>query len=131
MTHTVILRTGYQRQLAARLIAKAPDGYVVTIAQPKRTDEQNRKLWAMLSDVSRAMPGGRRATPDVWKCIFMAALSHEVQFELGLDGRPFPIGHQSSRLTKAEMSDLITFIQQWGDANGVVWSEERETNYAH
>jgi len=43
MTHTVILRSDYQRQLAARLIAKAPDGYVVTIAQPKRTDDQNRK----------------------------------------------------------------------------------------
>jgi hypothetical protein len=128
VSHTIILRTGYQRRLAARLIAKAPDGYVVTIAQPKRTDEQNKRFWAMLSDVSRAMPSGRRATPEVWKLLFMQAFGHEVQFEMGLDGRPFPVGHQSSRLTKAQMADLITFVQQWGDANGVAWSDERENN---
>lgn len=54
----------------------------------------------------------------------MAACGHQVAFEVGLDGRPFPIGFQSSRLSKAEMMDLITFIQAWGDENGVRWSNE-------
>jgi len=28
-------------------------------------------------------------------------------------------------MTVSEMADLITFIQQWGDENGVTWSDER------
>ena len=47
----------------------------------------------------------------------------EFQFENGLDGRPFPIGFSSSRLTKAEFADLITTVQEYGDRHGVEWSE--------
>ena len=78
----------------------------------------------MLSDISRAKPQGRVHIPEVWKCLFMAACGHQVQFEMGLDGRPFPTGFKSSRLSKNEMMDLITFVQQWGDEQGVKWSNE-------
>ena len=80
----------------------------------------------MLTDVSRAKPEGRKATVEVWKCLFMQALGHESRFEMGLDGRPFPIGFQSSRLSKREMADLISFIDAWGSERGVVWSEPQE-----
>ena len=81
-------------------------------------------MWAMLGDVSRAKPMGRAHIPEVWKCLFMAACGHQVAFELGLDGNPFPIGFRSSRLTKHQMMDMITFILQWGDEHGVQWSNE-------
>lgn len=126
MTHTVIIRGDTQRALAKRLIDKAPLGYVVTVKEQRRTGEQNDKLWAMLTDVSRAKPDGRSATPEVWKCLFMQAFGHEVQFEMGLDGRPFPVGHQSSRLSKSQMADLITFISEYGDRHGVRWSDKME-----
>jgi hypothetical protein len=124
MSHTVILNSAFQRRAAARMVERAPDGYVVAIRAPTRSTAQNDKMWAMLTDVSRALPAGREATPDVWKCLFMQALAHEVQFEIGLDGKPFPVGHSTSKLSKAQMADLITFIQQYGDANGVQWSDE-------
>ena len=123
MAQTVILRGAPQRQLAKQLIESAPADAVVTIRQATRSLDQNARLWAMLSDVSRAKPEGRRHTPEVWKCLFMSACGHAVQFEMGLDGRPFPTGFQSSRLTKAEASDLIEFIYAYGAEHGVAWTE--------
>jgi hypothetical protein len=126
MTHTVILNSGPHRSRARVLIDKAPQGYVMTLAEPKRTLEQNDKLWAMLTDVSVAMPQGRRHTPDDWKAIFMNACGWECQFLEGLDGRPFPQGFRSSKLTKTQMSALIDFIQAWGDENAVRWTDQQE-----
>lgn len=123
MAQTVILRGGSQRDFAKHMIDRAPVDAVVTIREAKRTIEQNDKMWAMLSDVSRAKPEGRRATPEVWKALFMHLCGHAVQFEMGLDGRPFPMGFSSSKLTKAQMSDLIECIYEYGARHGVRWSE--------
>lgn len=123
---TIILNGPMSRQRAHRLIEIAPDGCVANVREPNRTTDQNAKMWAMLSDISRAKPEGRRHTPEDWKAIFMNACGWEVQFIEGLDGRPFPQGFRSSRLTKNQMADLITFIAAYGDQHGVVWSDERQ-----
>lgn len=124
MTQTVILRGEAQRQLAKRLIAAAPVDAVVTIKAPTRSLDQNAKMWAMISDVSRAKPEGRTLTPELWKSLFMQACGHEVQFLNGLDGMPFPVGFRTSRLNKAQFGDLLEFIAAYGAQHGVVWSDE-------
>lgn len=124
MAQTVILRGDIQRAFARHLIDRAPIDAVVTIKGAARSADQNAKLWAMLSDVSRAKPEGRLHTPEVWKALFMSACGHAVQFEMGLDGKPFPVGFRSSHLTKSEMSDLIEFVSAWGTQRGVVWSDD-------
>jgi hypothetical protein len=124
MTQTVILRGPSQRDLAARLIAVAPVDAVVQVSEPKRNLDQNARLWAMLSDVSRAKPEGRKWTPEVWKAAFMHSLGHQCLFAEGLDGSgPFPVGFRSSRLTVRQMADLITVVGEYGDRHGVKWSE--------
>ena len=97
--HTVILRGPTQRRLAHEMVDKALTDYVVTVRPPTRSLDQNARLWAMLGDISKAMPDGRRHTPDDWKAIFMNAAGWEVQFVDGLDGRPFPRGFRSSHTT--------------------------------
>ena len=126
MTQTVWLRGEHQRRLAHQLIDHAPVDAVVKVSAAKRSDDQNAKMWAMLSDVSRAKPEGRMHIPEVWKCIFMAALGHEVKFEMGLDNQPFPIGFRTSKLTKPEMSDLIEFIYAYASKHNIKWSENYE-----
>ncbi|MFP4239820.1 MAG: recombination protein NinB [Rhodosalinus sp.] len=120
---TVILRGPAQRSLAKRLVDEAPQDCVVTIAKPKRTLDQNAKMWAMLSDISRACPDGRRHPPETWKSLFMHACGFEVAFLMGLNGEPFPVGWRTSKLTKAQMSDLIEAIYAYGAEHGVEWSE--------
>ena len=123
MPHTVILNSLARRFWAKRLIDAAPDYAVATIKAADRSLDQNAKLWAMISDISTAMPDGRRHTPEVWKCLFMSACGHAVQFENGLDGAPFPIGFRSSRLSKFQMSELIEFITAYAAQKGVVLHE--------
>lgn len=120
---TVILRSDHQRQFAKRLIDLAPNDAVVNVQAARRSNDQNAMLWALLSDVSRSKPQGRTHTAEVWKQLFMHATGHAVQFEQGLDGQPFPTGFRSSRLTKAQMGELIDFIGAWGNENGVRWSD--------
>lgn len=123
---TLILSTRAARMRAHALLDAAPEGCVLNIRLPNRTTDQNSLFWALLSDVSRSKPGGRSMTPERWKAAFMQSHGHQVQFENDLEGRPFPIGHSSSRLTKAQMTELIEFILAWGTENGVQWSNLRD-----
>jgi hypothetical protein len=120
---TIILTGARSRAKAMTLVEIAPDGAVFNVREATRNADQNAKMWAMLSDVSRAKPEDRHHTPDVWKALFMHALGHEVAFEQALDGRgPFPVGFRSSRLSKTQMADLITLISEYGDRHGVEWT---------
>jgi hypothetical protein len=120
---TVILSTPANKERFKRMVDAAPWDVVGNIRTATRTGEQNDKMWAMLSDISRAKPLGRRHTPDDWKAIFMNACGWEVQFIEGLDGRPFPQGFRSSRMTVKQMSDLIEYMTAFGAEHGVEWSE--------
>lgn len=124
--HRVIIGGLGSRERAKAIIDRAPPGYVMTLAEPKRTLDQNDLLWSCLTDISIAKPMGRRMIPEEWKCVFMAAAGWECQFVEGLDGRPFPMGFRSSKLTKKQMSDLLDFILAWGAENGIRWTHERE-----
>lgn len=126
MTHKVILGNEYTRARAKAIIDKAPAGYVATVAEPKRTLDQNDLMWSLLTDISVAMPLGRRHTPDDWKAIAMNACGWECQFVEGLDGRPFPKGFRSSNLTKSQMSTLIEWLLAFGADQGISWTHERE-----
>jgi hypothetical protein len=110
---TIRLVSRLNRERAHKLIDQAPARAIVNIKAETRTNEQNALLWSLLSEVSRAKPDGRCHTPDVWKALFMSACGHAVQFEIGLDGHPFPLGFRSSRLSKDQMSELIEFILQY------------------
>jgi hypothetical protein len=121
---TIILRGPHQRDLARSWIDIAPQNAVVNIREEARNKDQNAKMWAMLSDISRAKPEGRLHTPEMWKALMMKACGHEVQFLNGLDGEPFPAGFRSSKLSKGQMRDLIEFIAFYGAQHGVKWSDD-------
>ena len=124
---TIILSSRLNRARAMGLLDKAPDGAVVNIRRANRTTEQNAKMWAMLSDVSRAKPEGRELTPEVWKSLFMHALGHAQRFEMALDGNGVvPVGFRTSRLTKDGMSDLIETIYEYGARHSIEWSEPKQ-----
>ncbi len=121
---TVILRGPDQRALACQIVERAPVDAIVNVREATRNVEQNARMWAMLSDVSRAKPEGRMWVPETWKAAFMHSLGHQMRFAEALDGTgPFPLGYRTSRLTVKQMADLITVISEYGDRHGVQWSE--------
>jgi len=79
-------------------------------------------MWAMLRDVARSQPLGRKETPEAWKCIFMNGCGWETRFLEGLSGEMFPAGFRSSNLSAKQMSDLLAYIEAEGTRLGVKWT---------
>lgn len=124
----VILKSAADRARAVKWITAAPWGTRVEFKSSKRTNPQNDRMWAMLTDVAtQKQHAGRKYTTDQWKVLFMHACGREVQFIPALDNSTFiPWGQRSSDLSKQEMTDLIEFIFKWGAENGVVFHDPAE-----
>jgi hypothetical protein len=123
---TIRLTNDVNRARAARWCHTAPHGAVVNIREATRTSEQNAKMWAMLSDISRAKPEGRDLTTEKWKALFMDAIGIPADWEPGLNGGVVNVGYRSSRLSKTQMSDMIEQMYAYGAEHGVEWSEPQE-----
>ena len=117
---------------ALALVRKLPVGWIVRIAKRNRTKEQSDKMWAMLTDLSRAQPVWTEGpykgqpiqrTPEQWKFLAMNQCDYDCQFMIGLNGKPFATGFRSSQLTIGQMSNLIEWIYAYGAEHNVQWSE--------
>jgi hypothetical protein len=121
-----MLRLGANRVTAHRWVDRAPVGWVLKIGAPTRTDEQNRKLWPMLEDLRRQVPGLEGFTRDDMKLRFLNQLGAEMRFLPELEGQGlFPVGLKSSTLTKEQFSGLIELIYKYGAKYDVVWTEPK------
>ena len=125
---TITINSEAARRKAHEAVRRAPPGYRVTFQEPKRTVEQNSKMWAMLTDISRQLDYyGEKLPPESWKDIFAAALVKELKVVPSLDGKSFvQVGLRTSRMSKAEMADLIELIAQYGAMHGVRFSDEED-----
>lgn len=110
---------------AIRWIDISQPGTRVTFQGPKRSLDQNSKLWASLTDIATQVKWhGVRLTADDWKLIFLDALKREMRLVPNLDGTAFVnLGRSSSELSKAEFSELIELIIAWGVQHGVVFHD--------
>lgn len=116
--NTTILRKN--REYAHRLVDVAPVGSVMTVSAPKRTIPQNDKMWAMLSELAAAKPDGRSIPPHKWKSLAMDAAGLKPEWERSLDGESMVcVGYKSSRMSKAQMSDVIEAIYEYAARHGV------------
>lgn len=114
------------KKAACREILAAPEGYVVTLAEPTRTLDQNSLLWPLLTDVSKQVDWyGNKLTADEWKDVFSAALKKQ-KVVPGLDGGFVVCGQSTSRMSKREFSDLVELIYAFGAERGVVFSGQAE-----
>jgi hypothetical protein len=92
--------------------------------QPRRTLDQNRLLWAVLTDLGRQINWhGNRLAPEEWKCVLTASIKRQ-KVVPGIDGGFVVIGQSTSRMTKQELSELIELAYAFGAQQGVVFSDE-------
>lgn len=99
---------------------------------PKRSIEQNARLWAMLTDVSLQVQWPvdgklQRLSPEEWKDIFTAGLTKSQRVAQGIDGGFVMLGTRTSRMTVAEMCDLQELMGAFGAERGVRWSDPHFT----
>ena len=106
---------------------------VLTIEEQKRSTEQNAMLWSVLSDLAKQVQWhGEKLTKEEYKDLLTAGLKKQRAIP-GIDGGFVVLGTSTSKMTKPEMSDLITLAHSFGDERGVKWSptsigEENEQN---
>lgn len=128
----LVLDSPVSRSRAASWCMRLPHGTRAEFKQSKRSNDQNAKMWAMLTEVATQVPWhGLTLRPDDYKLIFLDALKREVRAVPNLDGTGFVnIGRSSSDLSKSEMADLITLIEAFGAERGVVFADDREASHA-
>lgn len=112
------------RANALDCIRMAPNGYVVTVAEPTRNLEQNAKLWASLGDIAKQVVWhGKLLDADSWKHIFTSSLKKQ-EVVPNLDGTGFVVmGVATSRMSKAEMAELIELIAAFGAQHNVTFGD--------
>lgn len=94
----------------------------VTIKTETRSTAQNSILWSILSDVSKQVEWhGQKLDDEAWKDMATAALKRQ-RVVPGIDGGFVVLGTRTSKMTVAEMSELIEFLHAFGDERGVRWS---------
>lgn len=121
------IRTAADKTKLQAAIANLPIDvpHTVTIEPQKdtRSAEQNRRLWAMLGDVSRQVEWyGQHLSGEEWKDVFTAALKR-LKVVPGLDGGFVVIGGHTSKMTIAEMTEMIELMFSFGAEHKVAWTD--------
>lgn len=119
------LASDVQRRFCASYVLElAPAGCIVEFKAPTRSLEQNARMWAMLTDVSRQVVWyGKTLTPEDWKDVFTASL-RKARVVPTIDGDGFvPLGMSTSKMSKAEIGTLMDLMEAFGAQHGVVFSD--------
>lgn len=133
MTERITLRlwepVTAHRQLAEawthiKALLMAGHRLVVEIKPETRSDAQNRRLWAMLADIAAQVDWyGQKLTSEEWKCVFSSAMKRE-KVVPGIDGGFVVCGQSTSKMTRAEMSEMQCLMEAFGADKGVVFKDQ-------
>ena len=90
------------------------------MSEPRtRSQEQNRRLWAMLRDVSQQVIWhGQKLADTEWKDVFTAALKRQ-KVVPGIDGGFVVLGTSTRAMTVAEMGELMELMEAFGAERSV------------
>jgi len=95
---------------------------VMTVKPSTRSLEQNARMWAMLAEISEQVNWyGQKLTSEEWKDVFSAAMKR-AKVVPGLDGGFVVCGQSTSKMTRAEMSEMQTLMEAFGAEKGVRFS---------
>jgi hypothetical protein len=102
------------------------------VREPVRNFEQNKKMWAMLHDVSKQVKwpvNGAEGFLDAndWKDIFTASLTKHQRVAQGIEGGWVMLGTRTSKMSKSQMAELIEYMYAFGANHSVTWTEIEET----
>lgn len=116
----------------------------VTIQQPSRSAQMNKKFHAMIVDIAKhvVFPPNKRYDLDCWKALLVDAFSKERE-AMGeplahpghkipaLDGESYTtVRASTAKFRKQEGLDFIEYLYAFGSEAGVSWSEPALAVYA-
>ena len=125
--YTLQITNERERQKALDLVKRSPINTYISFQRDKRTTDQNKLMWALLTIISNQIKFdgntwgvhkiGGRYKPDDWKQLFAASL-FKTQFMPDLDGGMLPLNPSTSSMSKDQHSQLCELIiaqaAKWG-----------------
>lgn len=122
-----MILTSQNRDIAKQLVESAADGMVLDIRKPKRSLDQNRYYWAILTDISEQIVPGKAYEPSMWHEYLRALFLPEKMVELP-DGSLKMLEASTSELRVNEFTEYLEKVIKWSAEHDVVFSEETK-NY--
>ncbi|PRM10346.1 NinB protein [Haemophilus influenzae] len=101
---------------------------VVKIQPITRSLEQNSKLHALLSDISKQCEfNGKKRDIDTWKMIMVSAhkiaTGGQAEMVIGLEGVVINLRESTAQMSVKRLASLIEYITCWGVQNGVRFND--------
>jgi hypothetical protein len=102
--------------------------FELTIKPATRSTDANARLHAMLTDVARQVEwAGKKRSVDTWKRLMTAAwlraTNEQVEILPAIDGHGIDvIFERTSKMSGAQVSSLMQFMEAWGAEHGVRFS---------
>lgn len=123
--YQITILSDADRATAVKWCGEVEEGTRIEFKDKQRRNIQNRRMWAMLGDISKQHKHYGRFYADwQWKSLFLYELGREATFMPSLDGNGFlPVGQSSRDLSVKEMSDLIELMFRFGAENNVEWKD--------
>lgn len=115
------LRTKADRARAIALLQRVDlsAGWTWSMREEVRTDAQNRRMWAMLRDISRQIEWhGQRLSEEDWKHVFSASVEQQ-RVVPGLDGGFVVLGVSTRQKSKAWFSDMFEVMESFAAERAV------------
>ena len=110
--------------LALKALLMAGHRVEIVAKTETRSSAQNRLLWQRLGEVSQQVTWyEQKLTAEEWKDVFSAAMKRQ-KVVPGLDGGFVILGLRTSKMTVAEMTEMLDLISAFGAERGVVFRDE-------
>ena len=93
-----------------------------------RSLEQNSKLHALLSDISKQCKfNGQKRDIDTWKMIMVSAhkiaTGGKAEMVIGLEGEVINLRESTAQMSVKRLASLIEYVQSWAVDNDVILSD--------
>lgn len=142
MKQLFILSHDLARQRAIRAVQEAPAGFRITVAEPRKTRDQEERYHAMIGDIAAQYThAGRQWDAENMKRLLVAAFREDTKDDAdfaeawrefgdleivpGIRGGFTMLGVQTRRFPKKLASGFIEWLYAFGAENDVQWSEPR------
>lgn len=118
-----MILTDHNRDIAIDMVKNADNGMVLELRKPKRSLDQNRYYWAVLTDISEQVVPGKAYEPSIWHEYLRALFLPERMVELP-DGSVKMLEGSTAELRVNEFSEYLEKVIKWALEHDVVFSEE-------
>lgn len=120
---TYILAHDEARRRAVEAVRTAEPGMVVRISPKTRSLVSNALMWVLLGEIAEQVTWhGQKLLAEEWKDMATAALKNQ-KVVPGIGGGFVVLGARTSKMTSAEMAELIDFLYAFGVEHEVKFSE--------